>query len=539
VKSAAIILLCLLLPGCGRNQPVNGSLPSSMVQAKVSAAHLHRHMVQAPRTLDPSLSIDVAGQTLTDDLFEGLVRLDPDGKIVPAVAERWEVSDDGLHWRFFLRSDARWSNGDAVTAEDFVFAWRRVVNPATASQAAQQLAPVAMALQIASGAVDSAHLGVTAVDAHTLDITLSSPTPYFLYLLSNCSFAPLHAPTLKKYGEAWTRPGNLVGNGAFLLKSMTLNGPIELVRNPLYVGAASVRLQKVSYLPLPDNAASTARYLAGDLDITDSFMLDDVRWLRQSVGAELRLAPYVGTIMLGMHTARPPFNNKLLRKAMTMALDREVLTRQLLRGLVLPAYGIVAPLPDYPSVLPAWATLTDSARLAEARRLYAAAGYSKERPLRIELSYPTTNPDTRRVIEALAAMWRLNLGADIRLANEEWRVHVQNRGMHKLKLFWFGWTGDYPDPLTFLALPVTGNPQNYGLYSNPAYDAAVAAAMSANAASRNAHYLEAERILNDDAVLIPVYYLQSRHLLRSYVKGWADNPMDRHLSRDLYLAGAP
>jgi oligopeptide transport system substrate-binding protein len=537
VKFAALSLLCLLSLGCGRNQPVTGALPSDLVQAKLSAAHLRRHMVQAPRTLDPSLSIDVAGQTLTDDLFEGLVRLDPSGKIVPAVAERWESSDDGLHWRFYLRPDARWSNGDAVTAADFVFAWRRVVDPATASQAAQQLAPVAMALQIAAGAADPAQLGVTAVDAHTLVVTLSSPTPYFLYLLSDCFFAPLHAATLRRFGESWTLPGNLVGNGPFLLKSMSINGPIELVRNPRYVGASAVRLQRVSYLSLPDNAASTARYLAGDLDITDSFMLDDVRWLRQSVGAELRLAPYVGTIMLGMHTARPPFDNKLLRRAMTLALDRELLTRQLLRGLVLPAYGIVAPLPDYPAALPAWAGLTAAARLAEARRLYAAAGYSRDRPLRMELSYPTTNPDTRRVIEAFAAMWRLNLGADIRLANEEWRVHVQNRGLHKLNLFWFGWTGDYPDPLTFLALPVTGNPQNYGLYSNPAYDAAIASAMNADAASRNAHYLEAERILDEDAVLIPVYYLQSRHLLRSYVKGWADNPMDRHLSRDLYLSG--
>ncbi|MEY2853062.1 MAG: hypothetical protein RL030_194, partial [Pseudomonadota bacterium] len=241
--------------------------------------------------------------------------------------------------------------------------------------------------------------------------------------------------------------------------------------------------------------------------------------------------------LLAMNAARPPFNDVRLRQAMVLAIDRDILTSQLMRGLYLPAFGLVPPIPGYPEVKPEWAQLTREQRLELARKLYAQAGYSAQHPLEVELSYPTTTFDTRRILEAVAAMWRINLGADVRLANQEWRVFNQNKNIGKPRLFFAPWIGDYPDPLTFLAMPMPGSSQNDMRYDNPQYTTTVEAArVESDAVERTRLYNKAERILNADPPYVPLYYYQTRHLVRNYVQGWADNTMDQHLSRDLYLA---
>lgn len=537
-KTAGVVLLVLLLAGCTRSAPT-GLAVASVSTARINALHLQRHLTQAPRTLDPSLNEDVSGYTVIDDLFEGLVRLDAAGNIVPGIAERWESSPDGLLWRFHLRPQASWSNGQPVTAPDFIYSWRRVVDPATGSVNAQQLTPIAGASQIIHDGASPASLAAVALDAHTLEVRLAAPTPYFLYLLTNCWLMPLHEAALREHGAKWTEPGNLVSNGAFVLQTRAINGPIALLRNPRYWDERSVHLRAVTYFPVPDTASATARFLAGDLDVTDRFQLDDFGWLHAALGEQVRMTTNVATYMLGMHVTRPPFNDVRLRQAMVMALDREILTGKVMNGLYRPAYGIVPPLPDYAAVLPDWARLTDEARHREARRLYAAAGYSTARPLQVELWYPMADADTRRMLEAMAAMWRMNLGADVQLRNEEWRVHQQNRHIRKYRFFFYPWSGDYPEPLSFLALPMPGSEQNYMDFRDAAYAAAVGTAVrSTEPRARQAAYHEAERILNAAAVVVPVYYYQSRHLLRSQVQGWHDNPMDRHSSRDLQLAQA-
>jgi oligopeptide transport system substrate-binding protein len=529
--------LLLSLVACGPQHLGEGALGETAIAARVAAGHLHRHMTQSPRTLDPSLNEDVAAYAIADDLFEGLVRLDAAGNVIPAVASSWRVSADGLQWRFFLRPEARWSNDEPVTAADFVYAWRRVVDPNTASVAAQQLLPIAGAAEVISGKASPASLAVMAVDAHTLDVRLAAPTPYFLYLLTNCWLMPLHAATVQRHGNAWTQPQHMVGNGAFVLRTRVINGPVELVRNPRFRDASAVRLQAVTYHPVPDTASATSRFLAGDLDITDRFQVDDLGWLRADLGNQVRLEPYFGTFMMAMDVSRPPFDDLRLRRALVMALDRELLAAKVLKGLFLPAYGIVPPLPGYSAVMPDWRRLDSSARQREAQRLYAAAGFSAAQPLRVELWYPTADADTRRVLQAMVAMWRMNLGADVQLSNEEWRVHQQNRRIHKHRLFFYPWIGDYPDPLTFLALPLPESGQNYMRYANPRFAEIIGLArQQLDPVARNASYGAAERILNADAVVIPVYYYQSRHLLRRHVQGWQSNPMDRHASRDLHLA---
>ena len=534
----AVWCVLLTLAAC---QPQGSAVTTSAASAaQAQPGHLRRQIDQPPRTLDPGLSVDVPAQRVLDDLFEGLVRLDAAGKVLPAVARSWEISADQLQWTFHLQPDVQWSDGTPLTATDFVYAWRRVVDPASASQAAQLLAPIVNALSIASGKLPPEQLGVQAPDAHTLVLRLVSPTAWFVYQLTNNCLFPVPERLLRAQGAAWTRPGTMVSNGAFVLTDLRINGAIQLARNPRYREAAAVSLQRITYYPVGDRSASVSRYLAGDLDVTDGFPIEDISWLRAQLGQQLQLAPYLGTVMFGMNHTRPPFNSAPLRMALNLAVDRELLTSKLLQGLYLPAYSLVPGDAQQPALQPEWVQWSAEQRHAKARQLYAQAGYSAQHPLRVELAYPTSGPDTRRVLEALVAMWQVNLGAEVRLANEEWRVHQQNRLLSVHQLFWNAWIGDYPDAQTFLDLYRDGSAQNHGKYFSVAYERLLAEGVATgDNAQRQQLWRDAEVQLNADAAYIPVYYYQSRHLLRPWVQGWQSNLMDRHASRDLSITAGP
>lgn len=533
----------LLLAGCGSASPpgASGVLSAAQIAGRVASGHLHRQITLSPGTIDPALNQDVAAYAIADDLFEGLLRLDAEGNVVPGVAARWQVSADGLTWRFFLRPEALWSNGDPVTAQDFVFAWQRAVDPATASPNMQQFAVIAGAAEIAAGRATPETLAVHARDAHTLEVQLVAPTPYFAYLLTNCWMMPVHPPTVRQYQSRWTDPAHMVNNGAFLLRARATNGPISLVRNPRYWDAAAVRLQAVTYHPLPDTAAVTARFLTGDIDVADRFQMDDIHWLRAALGAgQVRLDPAFATYLFAMRVDQPPFDDVRLRQALSMAVDRKLITDKVLGGWYEPASSLVPPLPGYEPVLPEWAQWDDQRRHREARRLYAEAGYSAKRPLRVELWYPTSDADSRRIVEAVMAMWRVNLGAEVQPAGEEWKVFQQNRAIGKHALFFYAYWGDYPEPSTFLNVSLPGGSYNVMRYDSAAYASAVGrATQAADEGARLAAYREAETVLNRDAVYIPLYFYRTRHLLRTHVRGWRPNAMDRHASRDLYLAADP
>ncbi len=296
-----------------------------------------------------------------------------------------------------------------------------------------------------------------------------------------------------------------------------------------------MRLQKVVYLPL-DRAVQTDRFFAGDLSFTDSFSAEQTAWLRRRLGSQVVSAPYLGNFVLGINALRPPFaGNRPLRQALTMAVDRETLVRYVRQGLYKPAWTPTPPLPGYAAPVPAWATLPEAERHALARRLYQQAGYSSRHPLHIELHYPTDS-DNRRTYEAVAAMWRMNLGAEVSTYNEEFRVQLNERHLKKLQLFHYAWIGDYPDPYTFLQLFQTGFGYNDGGYSNPRYDQLLArAGAESDAAQRLALLAEAEALLDDDVACIPLYYYASRHLIKSYLRGWTSNIQDRNLSQYLYV----
>ncbi len=535
-------LLPVLLSACSS---ASGHLPGPVLHYVISNRPapeaqqvLRERLVLTPRSLDPSLAADVPSTDVLEDLFEGLLTLTANGQMAPGVAQSWQITDHGTRYIFHLRADARWSNGQPVTAADFVYAWRREVNPNTAAEYAQSLSRIVNAQAIIDGRKPPDTLGVTALGPHTLEVRLVHATPYFLSMLFNTYYMPLYPPAIRKWGMAWTRPGHLVSDGPFYLTQWVINGHLTLKKNPYYWDAAHVRLRKVIDYPIASSAAALARYLAGDVDLVDdpAYPPSDAAWLRRALGTQVRVAPMYGTGYLGMLLHEKPFDNRDLRLALAMTLDRRVLDDKLLAGAGVPAHSLFPPLPGFTRQSPAWAHWPMAKRLAVARRLYHAAGYSRAHPLRVKLLYMIQGVQTRNFMEAIATMWHQALGADIELWQEQWKVMLQDIQYKNAKLFWSSWVGDYPSPYTFAHQFVQGFAMNYGDYDNPTYQAVVRAAVDEpNRARRYALYAKADAILNRDEPFIPLYFYNSNDLVKPYVAGFEANVMDLHLARYLWI----
>lgn len=535
--SRRLMVLCAAaLCGCGADSTNRGgAAPIAVGTALDPDQTVTRGLDSMPRSLDPSLLTDTEAQKVCDDLFEGLTAIGIDGGIIPGVASSWEVSADGKSWVFHLRPEARWSNGEPVTAADFVYSWRRAVDPKTGSEYAQALAPLVGALAVATGKAPPETLGADAPDARTVRIRLNAPTPYLLSLLADSYMQPLPRATIERYQDDWTRPEHMVSNGAFVLKELVVGDRITLARNPLYWDAADVHPTRIIYFPL-DADPQADRFMAGDLQYTSRFASAQYRWLKSQLGDQVQTGVYLGIEMLAFNALEGPFaHNRNLRLALNLALDRRVLAEKVERGLYEPAYSLVPPIPGYEPRLPEWAGWSDERRHAEARRLYAAAGYSSEHPLHVALDY-ATGEDVRDLFDAMAAMWRVNLGAVVDPYNEEFRVLLQDLALHKSKLFWDAWIGDYTDPYTFLQLFETGFDQNFGGYSDPAYDALLRSARNEPDNARRYRLLaEAEARLDAEGASLPFLYYSLRHLIKPYLKGWRMNTQDRSPSRFLYV----
>ena len=515
-------------------------LPSRQAAAPLPAAGTVLRVGNGPEpeTLDPHRSEGVSTANILRDLYEGLTSIAPNGEIVPGAAASWEISADRLEYVFHLRQDARWSNGDALTAADFVAGLRRSVDPATGSKYAQILSPVENAEAVGKGLLPPESLGVEALDEHTLRIRLRGPTPYLPGLLAHQATFPIHRPSLLQYGKDFARPGRLVGNGAYMLQDWVVQSRVTLRRNPHYWGRAHVAIDQVVYYPTEDLASELKRYRAGELDCTYTIPMSQARWVRQLFGAELHLAPYIGSYWYGYNLSRPPFGgNARLRQALSMAIDRDLIADKLLQNTALPAYGLVPPHTwNYQPQQPPWAQWPLQRRIAEAQRLYAAAGYSAAHPLEVELRY-NTQEDHRRIAILIAAMWQQRLGVRTRLVNEEWKVFLQNRGLKtRTEVFRGGWIGDYDDASAFANILRSFDSQNNEVYANPDYDALLAQAQQEpDPARRRAGLEQAERMMLDDSPILPIFYYESKHLVKPYVAGWHDNLLDVHYSKDLSL----
>lgn len=491
-----------------------------------------------PNSLDPHRAEGVSAGNILRDLYEGLTGISPNGTVVPAAAERWAVSDDGLRYVFTLRSNLRWSDGSRLTADDFVAGFRRSLAPDTGNAFAQMLVVIAGADKVLAGQESPARLGVAALDERTLEIQLKAPTPYLLGLLSHPSAYPVHQPSLKQWGRGFARPGRLVSNGAYRLAGWLVQSEVKLLRNRHYWNDAKSTIEQVFYHPSEDISAALKRYAANEFDTTYEIPLVQARALRQQYGEQLRLAPYAGSYFYGFNLSKPPFaNNPRLRGALSMAVDREVIVAKVMQAAAQPAYSLVPPGTDnYTPQVPDWAAWPRERKLAEARRLYAQAGYSKEKPLSVELRY-NTHDDHKRIAVVIAAMWKQWLGVDTRLINEEFKVFIQNRKLHEVtQVFRSTWISDYDDATSFLDLFQSAHGRNDSVYKSPAYDALLAkAAASTDPVERRDALQAAERLLLADMPLLPIYTYVSKHLVKPWVAGWQDNPYDYHYSKDLQV----
>ena len=498
-----------------------------------------------PNTLDPAKATLTNESAILGELLQGLTQNDADSDPIPGMATNWETSADGLTWTFHLR-DAQWSDGTAVTADDFVFAYRRVLDPATASSYAYLLYVLKNGQAVNEHKAATASLGAAALDARTLRLTLAHPAPYLPQILAHQSFYPVPAHVVRRWGDDWTKPGRFVGNGPFNLVRWRLGDYLRVERNPLYWDARRVRIDRIDFYPTTDAVSAERRVERGELDVNDLIQSSRIDHLRRPGGmaAYVRTYPYLGTYYLTFNVRHVPALRDLrVRQAISMAIDRDFIAGKLLRAgqtattaFVPPrTAGYLPPAAAHPRAR--WASMTLAARQAEARRLLGAVGYSEQRPLRIELKSPNSN-SAMLVTQAIQADLQA-VGVRATLAQEEGQVLYQSLAAGDFQIGYVSWIADYNDPLTFLALMRSDTgAQNYGGYRNARFDALMDQAdHTGDARTRGQFLAGAEQVMLDDAYIAPLYVGVNTNLVNPRVRGWRDNAADIHRAQYLSLAG--
>lgn len=499
---------------------------------------LHRGNGAEPETLDPAKSSGVPESWIQYDLFDGLLVPDGKGNLIPGAAEKWDISADGTVYTFHLRRDGKWSDGTPVTAGDWVFSWRRLVDPKTVANYGYFLWPVKNAQAVNAGRLPPEQLGVRAVDDYTFEVTLERPTPFFLSMLHHHSTYALSKANVEKFGDQFLRAGNLVTNGAYMLAEAVPQSRIKLVKNPHHYDAANTKIDTVMFYPTENLDAELKRYRSGELHITYEVPVTQMQWLRANLASELHLAPYFGTYFFAANLTKEPWkSNRDLRLALNLAIDRDILVEKINQRGELPAYSFVPPGVDgYMQQVPDYANWTQAQRDAKAKELFQKAGYGPgAKPLDVEILY-NTHENHRKLAIAVASMWQQKLGVKVTLNNQEWKVFLGTRDEKKFKdVVRHGWIGDYIDANNFLEL-LRGDigKQNPSGYSNPAYDRLMDEANAApTAEQRNQRLQQAERMMVEDVAIFPLHFYSSKHMVSPKLIGWADNLQDVHPSRFL------
>lgn len=521
-------LLCVFLNG-------------ALVTAPAWAGGIWRRGETAdPGSLDPHKTSTIVEQHILDELYEGLTVYDGEGHLRPGVAQSWDISPDRLTYTFHLRPDARWSNGAPVTAGDFVFSLRRLMDPRTGAQYANILYTLKNAAAVNRGALPPEALGVKARDPATLELTLEHPTPYLLDQLTHLTALPVYPPSVETWGGAFARAGRMIGNGAFVLKSYTPNDRLVLEKNPYFHDAAHVALDGEIIFPLDDQSAALRRFMAGEIDSYDSVPIDQIRFVRQKLGSQFKVAPNLGTYFYAFDTRQKPFDDVRVRKALSLVIDREFLARTIWSGTMLPAYSFVPPgIASYgaPAEV-SWKDESPFAREDEARRLLAAAGYGPDHPLHLTFRF-NQSENHKATAVAIADMWRV-LGVTTEFIVTDATSHYAFlESGQPYDVVRSGWFADYPDAQNYLFLAQGDNTGlNYSHFSDPAYDALMReAAGTVDEAKRREILHRAERLLLDKLPYLPLMIYEAPNLVSPRLHGWHTNIMDHHPGR--YIAKDP
>ena len=493
-----------------------------------------------PATLDPHKATGTWEDRIISDLTVGLTTDDAGGNAIPGMAERWTTSPDGKTWTFYLR-DAVWSDGVPVTAEDFVFSLRRILDPKLASEYASLIYVIKNAQGVNEGKLAADQLGVRALSPKVLEITLEHPAPYLTELAKHQTMLPVPKHVVEKWGDAWTQPANYISNGPYMLKSWTLGDHVNVVKNPRFYDAKNVCIDQINFYPTNDAIGAERRVRRGELDMNADIQSNRIAFLRERMPDYVHTSTYLGVAYLAFNTAVPAFKDKRVRLALNMSIDREFITGKLLRGGQSPAYTFVPPgvANTTPTVPPAWSTWTLEKRQAEARRLLAQAGYGPGNPLKIEIKH-RNSPDPMLFMPAIQADWK-EVGVETALMQNETQIAYAAYRSRDFQVADAAWSADYNDAMSFLYLQqsTTGS-QNYGDYRNPVFDDLLARADNEPDAMVRAGYLaRAESIMLDDVAVAPIFFYVNKNLVSPKITGWKDNLTDKHRSRFLCMPRTP
>jgi oligopeptide transport system substrate-binding protein len=525
------LILASSLVGCGRRE--------TRVEVGNREQILYLGNGADPQELDPYLVTGVPEHRILMALFEGLTTEDPvDLHPVPGVAKSWDISPDGKVYTFHLRDDAKWSNGDPVTAHDFLKSYQRMLTPSLAAEYSYMHFVVKNAEAYNSGKItDFNQVGYQVLDDHTFQVTLENSTPYFLSLLAHESWHPVHLPTIRRYGDPylrgnkWTRPGRFVGNGAFVLAKWAVNDVIVVKKSPTYWDRDRVRLNEIHFLPIESDDTEERAFRSGQLHVTETLPLTKIDFYKSHYPQYLKIEPFLGSYYYDINVTKPPLNDKRIRRALALTIDRKSLVEDVLRGGQLPAYYLTPP-----------GTAGYTCRsevhedIAEAKRLLAEAGYPDGKGFpAIELLYNTLEAH-RIIAESIQQMWKKNLGIDVQLVNQEWKVYLDSQHTLNYQISRASWIGDYNDPNTFLDMWTTDNGNNRTGWSNREYDRLIVeAARTTDPRQRLEVFQKAEAVLLDELPMIPIYFYTLTTARRPEVKGWHPTILNNHPYKYLYL----
>jgi oligopeptide transport system substrate-binding protein len=494
---------------------------------------LYRGNGADPESLDPALIQGVWEDYIAGDLLVGLTTYTADAKAMPGMATSWTTTPDGLVWTFKMR-EALWSDGVPVTADDFVYSWQRTLNPATGSFYSYFLYPIKNARAINAGKMPPTALGARALDARTLQINLEHPVPYLLQMLMHNSMYPVPRHTVESKGKKWALAGNFVSNGAFVLQEWVPNGHVTLEKNPRFYDAANVTLERVVFFPTDDYGAALRRLRAGELDTQDRYPEPEIGWIHANMPELLHPVPQMTTEFISVNVKRKPFDDVRVRAAINMAINREMIVEKITRGSEPPAYNLVPPdTTSFPGGnVFAFKTLPYPERVRQAQQLMRQAGYSSNRKLETTYAIRSTTPGAGRE-QAVAIQQALSLiHINLSILPYDAAIFYDTIQQHDFDLAQAGWQADFDDAATFLELFETGGGNNWGEYSNAAFDALLAASQQAiDVDSRGRALSAAEAVLLKDHAFMPLFFWVNTNLVRPYVKDWIANKLDIHRSR--------
>ncbi|WP_019530981.1 peptide ABC transporter substrate-binding protein [Dasania marina] len=493
-----------------------------------------------PQELDPHVVTGVPEHHIITALLEGLISKNPETlEPEPAVAESWTVSDDAKVYTFQLRATARWSNGDTMTAEDFVWSWQRALLPELGNQYAYMYFPIVNAEAFANGELsDFSQVGVKAIAPLTLQVTLNNPTPFFLQLLDHYAMYPVHRATIEKFGQPgeagtlWTRAGNFVGNGPFVLQQWDLNKVLKVTKNPLYWDANTVKLNGIYFYPTENITTEERMFRVSQLHYTNDVPTEKIAIYQRDKPQKIRVSPYLGTYFYRLNTGLPHLSDVRVRKALAMSIDRDAIVNSILKAGQLPAYSITPP-----NTLGYTAASDLRYDPEAARALLAAAGYGNGVGFPVTEIIYNTSEQHRQVAVAIQQMWKQVLNIDIRLHNQDWKVYLDSVSSGNYQIARASWIGDYVDPNSFLDMWLTDGGNNRTRWSSKSYDELVQT-IAPSAETRQQRYAalqQAESLLLDAMPIIPIYTYVSKHLIHPSVKGISSNLLDTPYYKYIYL----